>query len=128
MKHLKRFNESSIDDIINDCKDILIDLSDNNITYKVWVSGRFSGSGSIIVDIGDDDDNSISLMNMSDTFEHLISYLESFGYLFSKKSFYHEDLYYGSPLDKAELFHSIKNGVKFYFMRIQFEKSKITIK
>ena len=172
MKHLKRFNEHSheVSNIINDCKDILIDLSDNNIHYKVWEAL----SGSIIVDIGDDN-LFTSLRNMSDTFDHLFSYLESFGYLMNgKKSFYEGDSweYYEScpkcfsdevtidvnsedkfqsghkftcdkckylgdsedfqsaewPLNKSELFYSIKNGVRFYFMRIQFEKSKITIK
>ena len=100
MKHLKRFNESSIDsvyehshevsnessivNILNDCKDILIDLSDNHIPYKVWVAS----SGSIIVDIGDDK-GLTSLKNEGSTFDHLFSYLESFGYLMNgKKSFY----------------------------------------
>ena len=87
MKHLKGFNESSIVNILSDCRDILIDLSDNHIPYKVWVSG----SGSIIVDIGDGE-GLTSLKNMSTTFEHLFSYLESFGYtLNSKKSFYEGD-------------------------------------
>jgi hypothetical protein len=173
MKYLKRFNESSIGSvyehshevstIINDCKDILIDLSDNNITCKVWVSG----SGSIIVQIGDDN-LFTSLRNMSDTFDHLFSYLESFGYLMSNKSFWEGDSweYYEScpkcssdevtidvnsedrfgsghkftcdkcnylgdsedfqspewPLNKSELMWVIKDGVKFNFMRIQFDK------
>jgi hypothetical protein len=83
MKHLKGFNESSIVNILSDCRDILIDLSDNHIPYKVWVSG----SGSIIVQIGDGECLT-SLKSMSTTFDHLISYLESIGYLLSKKSFY----------------------------------------
>ena len=182
MKHLKRFNESSVDsiyehshevsnesisdlnDVVNDCKDILIDLSDNHIPYKVWVAS----SGSIIVDIGDDK-GLTSLKNEGSTFDHLFSYLESFGYLMNgKRSFYEGDNwdYYEScpkcssdevtvdvnsedkfqsglkftcdkckyvgdseefnspewPLDKSELMWVIGDGVKFDFMRIQFNK------
>ena len=174
MKHLKRFsvyehshevsNESSIVNILNDCKDILIDLSDNHIPYKVWVAS----SGSIIVDIGDDK-GLTSLKNEGSTFDHLFSYLESFGYLMNgKKSFYEGNNweYYEScpkcgsdevtidvnsevrfqsgnkftcdkckyvgdsedftspdwPLDKNELMWVIGDGVKFDFMRIQFDK------
>ena len=160
MKHLKGFNESSIVNILNDCRDILIDLSDNHIHYKVWVSS----SGSILIEIGDDR-GLTSLKSMSTTFDHLISYLESIGYLFSKKSFYEGDNweYYEScpkcgsdevtidhiptqignkftcdkckyvgdsedftspewPLNKSELMWVIGDGVKFDFMRIQFDK------
>ena len=180
MKHLKRFNESSIDsvyehshevsNILSDCKDILIDLSDNHIPYKVWVSSI----GSILIEIGDDK-GLTSLKNEESTFDHLFSYLESFGYLMNgKRSFYEGDNwdYYEScpkcssgevtidvnsevrfqsgykftcdkckyvgdseeftspewPLDKSDLMWVIKDGVKFDFMRIQFNKSKITTK
>ena len=169
MKYLKSFNESSIVNILSDCKDILIDLSDNHIPCKVWVSSI----GSILVEIGDDK-GLTSLKNEESTFDHLISYLESFGYLFSKKSFYEGDNweYYEScpkcssdevtidvnsevrfqsglkftcdkckyvgdsedftspewPLNKSELMWVIGDGVKFDFMRIQFDKSKITTK
>ena len=86
MKHLKKFNENSDSDIIDNCKDILVDLSDNHIPYKLWVKDKYDF---IMIEIGDIEGGWTSLKNMSTTFDHLFSYLESFGYsLNSKKSFY----------------------------------------
>jgi hypothetical protein len=89
MKHLKKFRENLDTQIIDNCKDILVDLSDNHIPYKVWVKDKYDF---IMIEIGEGDGVVTSLKNMSTTFEHLFSYLESFGYtLNSKKSFYEGD-------------------------------------
>jgi len=41
MKHLKKFRENLDTQIIDNCKDILVDLSDNHIPYKVWVKDKY---------------------------------------------------------------------------------------
>ena len=71
MKHLKKFNENSDSDIIDNCKDILVDLSDNHIPYKLWVKDKYDF---IMIEIGDIEGGWTSLKNMSTTFDHLFSY------------------------------------------------------
>lgn len=89
MKHLKKFRENLDTQIIDNCKDILVDLSDNHIPYKVLVKDKYDF---VMIEIGEGEGVVTSLKNMSTTFEHLFSYLESFGYtLNSKKSFYEGD-------------------------------------
>ena len=151
---------SNLNDIINDCKDILIDLGDNKITYKVnGVSLKFNDE--ISIEIGDDG-GVTSLSNMDLPFEHLISYLESMGFILDGNGSFYENSnweYYERcpncfsdnirvnddvftcnkcklsgdsddfitpewPLDKSELFYSIKMNYKFDFMSLVFYRVK----
>ena len=151
---------SDLNDVVNDCKDILVDLLDHKITYNVWGSGG-TRKDNITIEIGDVS-GVTSLINMDLPFEHLFSYLESSGFVLdTNRSFYensnwdyyeccpncfsdnirvNDDVFtcnkcktYGDsddfitpewPLDKSELFYSIKMNYKFDFMKIDFYRVK----
>ena len=78
MKYLKRFNESNTDNIISECKDILLELTDKDIKYRVY---GFNGSenGKLVdvvrVELGDQS-KTIKLEGMDLMFQHLFSCLE----------------------------------------------------
>ena len=95
MKYLKRFNESSSDftNIISECKDILIELSDKDIKYRVYgykgakILNEEKFMDLIRVELGDQY-NVVKLKNMDLMFEHLFSYMESEGFKLGKDSYY----------------------------------------
>jgi hypothetical protein len=100
MKHLKRFNESSdlYNTIISDCKDILLDLTDVGIRCSVDGGIKWDGVESQVnadkvkIEIEASSWSKVRLGDFSLSFEHLISYLESKGYILdSKGSFYEND-------------------------------------
>jgi hypothetical protein len=109
MKHLKRFNESSdlYNTIISDCKDILLDLTDVGIRCGVDGGIKWDGVDSQInvdkvkIEIEASERSKVRLGDFGLSFEHLISYLESKGYILdSKGSFYENDdwdYYEGCP-------------------------------
>lgn len=93
MRYLKRFNESSTDNIISECKDILLELSDKDIKYRVY---GFKGAkilneetfvDVIRVELGDQWET-FKLQDMDLMFEHLFSYLESEGFKLGKDSYF----------------------------------------
>lgn len=103
MKHLRRFNENSYDlynTIISDCKDILLDLTDEGIRCGVslWLGDNID---KVKIEIEASERSKVRLGDFSLSFEHLISYLESKGYILdSKGSFYENDdweYYEGCP-------------------------------
>jgi hypothetical protein len=95
MKYLKRFNESSSDftNIISECKDILVELSDKDIKYNVYgfegakILGEETYKDLIRVEVGDQYNN-IKMVGMDLMFEHLFSYMESEGFELGKDSYY----------------------------------------
>ena len=93
MKYIMSFNESisNLNDVVNDCKDILVDLLDHKITYNVYgYEGKSRGISKdrITIEIGDDR-GVTSLINMDLPFEHLFYYLESSGFVLdTNRSFY----------------------------------------
>ena len=86
MKYLKRFNESNLNlqEVVNDCQDILIDLADDGVKYKVVLD-----SG-LVININDFK-NRIALKKYADNFERLFDYLESLGFKLDKTSYYESD-------------------------------------
>jgi ribosomal protein S27AE len=93
MKHLKRFNESSdlYNTIISDCKDILLDLTDEGIRCGVslWLGDNID---KVKIEIEASERSKVRLGDFGLSFEHLISYLESKGYILdSRGSFYEND-------------------------------------
>jgi hypothetical protein len=96
MKYLRSFNES-VENVINDCQDILIDLADDGIKYKTSIifhhksSPRFGDAkGDIVIRIGDNVKR-IELKKYEDNFERLFDYLESLGYHLGESSYYECD-------------------------------------
>ena len=85
MKYLKRFNESNLNlqEVINDCQDILIDLADDGVKYQV---GLDSG---LVININDE--RRIKLKKYADNFNRLFDYLESLGFKLDKTSYYESD-------------------------------------
>jgi ribosomal protein S27AE len=101
MKHLKRFNENSYDlhtNTISDCKDILLDLTDVGIRCDIK---HFSNVDKVKIEIEASSHSKVRLGDFGPSFEHLLSYLESKGYILdSKGSFYENDdweYYEGCP-------------------------------
>jgi hypothetical protein len=94
---LKRFNESNdselLDTIISNCKDILIDLSDDGFEYKIispYSNSRESNE--IIINIGNPSNNyMIKLAGYELVFNHLFNYLESNGFKLCNKLSYFEN-------------------------------------
>ena len=101
MKHLKRFNENSYDlytNTISDCKDILLDLTDAGISCDIK---HFGNVDKVKIEIEASSHSKVRLGDFGPSFEHLLSYLESKGYILdSKGSFYENDdwdYYEGCP-------------------------------
>jgi hypothetical protein len=95
MKYLKRFNESTSDftNIISECQDILVELSDKDIKYRVYgykgakILGEETYKDLIRVEVGDQY-NTVKLKDMDLMFEHLFSYMESEGFELGKDSYF----------------------------------------
>ena len=94
MRYIKRFNESSnIDNIISECKDILLEVSDKDIKYRVYgfkgakVLNEETFVDVIRVELGDQY-NTFKIGDMGLMFEHLFSYLESEGFSLGKNSYF----------------------------------------
>lgn len=96
MKYLRKFNESvylQLPNIRNTCKDILLELSDKDIKYKVrgYESAKILGEETykdlIRVEVGDQY-KTIKMIGMDLMFEHLFSYIESEGFTLDKDSYY----------------------------------------
>jgi len=97
MKYLKSFNESTSDftNIISECKDILVELGDKDIEYRVYgyrgAPSFESGTNKdlIRVEVGKQYYNKyIKMISMDLMFEHLFSYMESEGFTLGKDSYY----------------------------------------
>ena len=99
MKHLRRFNENSYDlyNTISDCKDILLDLTDIGIRCSVDMGIKWDGVKSGInadkvkIEIEASSLSKVRLGDFSLSFEHLISYLESKGYILDSKGSFYEN-------------------------------------
>lgn len=87
MKYLKRFNESATNEITNDCKDILIDFTDNGYFIDSYLN---KNSDSIIVEIGDET-KMIKLHEFEESLERLLYFLSSEGYSLSRRSYVQND-------------------------------------
>lgn len=98
MKHLKRFNESTseFNNIIGECKDILLELGDKDINYRVYgyqgakIFNEETFVDVVRVELGDEY-NTVKLKGMDLMFEHLFSYMESEGFKLGKNSYYQND-------------------------------------
>ena len=85
MKYLKRFNESATNEITNDCKDILIDFTDNGYFIDSYLR-----SNTLIVEIGDEL-KMIKLHEFEESLERLLYFLSSEGYSLTGKSYVQND-------------------------------------
>ena len=101
MRYLRRFNENSYDlytNTISDCKDILLDLTDTGISCNIK---HFGNVDKVKIEIEASSHSKVRLGDFGPSFEHLLSYLESKGYILdSKGSFYENDdweYYEGCP-------------------------------
>ena len=96
MKYLRKFNESdnynNLTNIINECKDILIELEHEGIKYNVYgFEGGTPSYNRIKIEIGDESEI-IKLRGYELMFEHLFSYLESEKFVLDRNdSFYEKD-------------------------------------
>lgn len=88
MKHLKAyklFESNSNEDIIEDCKSILLDLSDDDVKYSIEYQGytRDKIEGVILLHIGDyTRGRAFDPGYYVEVLEHLNSYLNSNGYYY----------------------------------------------
>ena len=90
-----KMNESTseFNNIISECQDILIELSDKDIKYRVYgykgakILGEETYKDLIRVEVGDQY-NVVKLKDMDLMFEHLFSYMESEGFVLGKDSYY----------------------------------------
>jgi hypothetical protein len=91
MRYLKLY-ENFNDDIIEDCRDILIDLSDDGIDLDILfdVYQVKYGGVSFFIEIGSYS-NIIEMKEYKDNFMRLLDYLESLGWSLSSSSFYRSD-------------------------------------
>lgn len=85
MRYLKRFNESATNEIVNDCKDILIDFTDNGYFIDSYLK-----SNTLVVEIGDEL-KMIKLQDFGEPLERLFYYLSSEGYSLTGKSYVQND-------------------------------------
>ena len=86
MRYLKRFNESATNEIVNDCKDILIDFTDNGYFIDSYLK-----SNTLIVEIGERESKMIKLQDFGEPLERLFYYLSSEGYSLTGKSYVQND-------------------------------------
>ena len=100
MKYLKRFNESSTEDIRSDIKDILLPLEDNGIHNDIMITGMTGTSMLVTVsllsidlyDLTNQNNKPFNITdNVIDTLRHLDSYLQSEGLQLSSISFRAKD-------------------------------------
>lgn len=98
MKYLflfEGFNYQKLSDVRANCNEILFEFSDRNIKYELWgFEGVRKGDDIkdlIRIEIGLDSLNHIKLNEFESEFNHLLSYLESEGFVFSKESFVEND-------------------------------------
>ena len=90
-----KMNESTseFNNIISECQDILIELSDKDIKYRVYgykgakILGEETFVDVVRVELGDQY-NVVKLKDMDLMFEHLFSYMESEGFVLGKDSYY----------------------------------------
>jgi hypothetical protein len=78
MRYLKKFNESIDNQLIEDCKYILSELSDKGILVNATMDEK-----GLFIDIeskSNSDNDYIKLNEYQLEFEHLLSFLESYGY------------------------------------------------
>lgn len=100
MKYLRKFNESdALSDIKDTCKDILLELSDKGVEYKIY---EYKGSrlhhthtkdhskDMIRVEIGNGTDT-VKLKEFESEFSHLFSYLKEEGFELGSKSYFQND-------------------------------------
>ena len=100
MKYLRKFNESdALSDIKDTCKDILLELSDKGVGYKIY---EYKGSSlhhthtkdhskdMIRVEIGNGTDT-VKLKEFESEFSHLFSYLKEEGFELGSKSYFQND-------------------------------------
>jgi hypothetical protein len=93
MKHLRKFNESSEEDIKSNIEDILSDLSDRYIPVLVrnTISDGFVRKTVCSIALGDEyaDTDMISIVpsDNKDEFLRIFDYMESEGYEFSSMSY-----------------------------------------
>ena len=100
MKYLKRFNESSTEDIRLNIKDILLSLEDNDIHNDIMITGM-TGTSMLVtvsllsIDLYDQQSKFHKPFNITDdvlsTLKHLDSYLQSEGLQLSSISFRAKD-------------------------------------
>ena len=100
MKYLRKFNESgALSDIKDTCKDILLELSDKGVEYKIYeykgsslhhthTKDKWRDSKDIIrVEIGNGTDT-VKLKEFESEFSHLFSYLKEEGFELGGNSYF----------------------------------------
>lgn len=100
MKYLKTYskllesNYQQLSDIRSNCNEILFEFSDKGIKYNLWGYEGVHNDGDIKdiirIEIGDER-KYIKLNEFESEFNHLLSYLESEGFVFTKRSFVEND-------------------------------------
>ena len=92
MKHLKRFNESNIDDLIENLKDILLPISDMGYDINVTLEDRVglrADTNELIIKVVSPSDKSLLMTDeVKEEFIRMKDYLESEGYDSIKANFY----------------------------------------
>jgi len=89
MRYLKKFNESIDNQLIEDCKYILSELSDKGILVNATMDEK-----GLFIDIeskSNSDNDYIKLNEYKLEFEHLLSFLKSNGYQLQKDSYVTND-------------------------------------
>jgi hypothetical protein len=89
MRYLKNFNESVDSQLVDDCKYILSELSDKGILVDATMNEK--GLSIDIESISNSDNDYIKLNEYKLEFEHLLSFLESYGYKLQKDSYVTND-------------------------------------
>ena len=85
MKYLRRFNESIDNQLEEDCKYILSEMSDKGVI--VIVNNNKSGLYIELESRTNSDNDYIKLKEYKLDFEHLLSFLKSNGYVLQKDSY-----------------------------------------
>jgi hypothetical protein len=114
MRYLKKFNESIDNQLIEDCKYILSELSDKGILVNATMYEK-----GLFIDIeskSNSDNDYIKLNEYQLDFEHLLSFLKSNGYQFQKDSYVTNDTWdYIERCSKCDYVNTIVNPkIKFY--------------
>lgn len=117
MKHLRKFNESKDEKMINTIKDILIEFEDRGFSVKVYQNGNEQGL-TIIVENWNDEQKFINIDEDNSIFEMLFEYLEHSYELYliryiekgGENSMWNTDEYELRPIDQEneyETFHEV---------------------
>ncbi len=136
MKYLKRYKlfESIDFDIVNDCKDILLDLNDMNIeTECLYDSSRVTTDNGIsysdkityiaIIIQRNVEQQALKWMDIDDIFNHILEYLDNKGYMLCAVNL-NNNLFVSTPKypsKSIDYINSIRSTqIRFYNTTLEF--------